>query len=119
MSRKIRVAKKQTRAPFGLAAFKKLLERTADTIESGVVGRIKEELDKKPDREELAQKADKSDIEALKSDIEALRSDFEALRSDFKELKELIVDRYLEIHKKTHVQIERRLQKLETPVSAN
>ncbi|MEK7287282.1 MAG: hypothetical protein AAB091_01810 [Elusimicrobiota bacterium] len=97
--------------PLSLKTFGELLERTVDAIEQRVAGRLKSEFATK---EDILALTTKEDIKVLDDKIKVLDDKTESLKSDIKDLKGLIVDRYLEIHGKTHERIERRITKLET-----
>lgn len=86
-------------SPATLKAFEKILERSLESLEQRVTGRIRGDIKDLEQnlRAELAKKADKSDVEDLKN----------------------VVLKYMEIHGKTHEKIETRLNKLETAVSTS
>lgn len=93
-------SKKTARKTLNLKTFQEILERTTNSLEYRVVGRIKTELDKKPDRTELDKKPDKEEVQRIVNS--EMNKAAEVMRFNFEERDERLKDH------------ESRLQKLET-----
>lgn len=98
-----------------LKAFQEILERTTDMLEQRLVGRLTAIMATKEELAEFRTQVQQN-FNGLQQNFDGLQQNFNSLQQNFDGLKDLIVNRYMEIHKKTHQKIEDRLQKVETAV---
>ena len=56
-------------------------------------------------------------LEENKADKEDMSLEFQSVKADIAALKEIIIDRYMEVHGAEHKKIEQRIAKLETAIS--
>lgn len=103
-------------SPATLKAFEKILERSLESLEQRVTGRIRGDI-KDLEQNLRAELAKKADVEGMFNKLNAELAK-KADKSDVEDLKNVVL-KYMEIHGKTHEKIETRLNKLETAVSTS